>query len=289
MFGANGWIGQQLVKLINDMGHSIVVGESRIDNYEETLAEIKSVNPDRIICTTGRTSGGSCNNIDYLESLDKTGINIRDNLQGPLNLGAISNILNIHTTYLGTGCIYHYDDTHLIPTEDSIDSIRGFTESDKPNFFGSQYSIVKGVTDQLIRQYGNVLNARIRMPITPDLTSPRNFISKILTYENVIDMPNSMSVLPDLLPILVDMSVNKTTGTVNLTNEGVISPADVIELYKLYINPNHTYNRIPLSQLVTTGKRSNNYLHTDRLKELGYNNIPDIKTSLNNLFSSLKK
>jgi len=293
IYGGNGWIGQQIVHLLREMNHEVIIGQSRIDNYETTLMEVQHINPDRIICTTGRTSGGNYNNIDYLEGLDKTAENLRDNLQGPVNLGIISNINKTHVTYLGTGCIYHYDDDHPIPNVLDWDNGKnknnhGFTEDDKPNFFGSQYSIVKGMTDQLIRQYDNVLNARIRMPITADLTSPRNFITKILSYENVIDMPNSMTVLPDLLPVLIDLSINKVTGTVNLVNDGVISPADVIELYKQYVNPDHKYNRIPLSQLVTVGKRSNNYLQCDRLKQLHYVDISDIRTSITKLFENIQ-
>ena len=45
-----------------------------------------------------------------------------------------------------------------------------------PNFFGSSYSVVKGFTDRLMKLYDeNVLNLRIRMPITGEQNS-RNFI-----------------------------------------------------------------------------------------------------------------
>ena len=46
----------------------------------------------------------------------------------------------------------------------------GFNESSLPNFFGSSYSIVKGFTDQLMHLFeNNVLNLRIRMPITGNM------------------------------------------------------------------------------------------------------------------------
>jgi len=282
LYGGKGWIGSQIYDLLNKLGHEVIVGTSRIDNYDDTLNEITSINPDRVICTTGRTSGGNFNNIDYLEDLNVLPINLRDNLVGPMTLARITNYYGIHMVYLGTGCIYHYDDVHQMPNLDILSvkssSVKGFTEDDLPNFTGSQYSSVKGVTDQLIRQYNNVLNARIRMPISSDL-HPRNYITKISSYKNIIDIPNSMTILDDMLPILIDMSINKTTGSINLVNPGVISPVDILKLIK---NKSIEFNIISLDKLPTIGKRSNNYLETTLLEKM-YPNIKNINESIINV------
>ena len=52
-----------------------------------------------------------------------------------------------------------------------------------------------------------MLILRVRMPISDDL-SPRNFITKISKYEKVVNIPNSMSVLYDLLPISIEMTLH---------------------------------------------------------------------------------
>jgi len=62
--------------------------------------------------------------------------NIRDNLFSPLLLSNICKEFNCHFTYLGTGCIFNYDNIHIFG-QDKI----GFTEEDEANFFGSSYSI----------------------------------------------------------------------------------------------------------------------------------------------------
>jgi probable rhamnose biosynthetic enzyme 2 len=83
----------------------------------------------------------------------------------------------------------------------------GFTEEDEPNFKGSFYSYTKTLAEKLLREYSNVLLLRVRMPISDDL-NPRNFVTKISKYERVVDIPNSMSVLHDLLPASIEMTVH---------------------------------------------------------------------------------
>ena len=70
---------------------------------------------------------------------------------------------------------------------------------------GSSYLLISH--RQLQRVYKNVLILRVRMPISDDL-SPRNFITKISKYEKVVNIPNSMSVLYDLLPISIELTLH---------------------------------------------------------------------------------
>lgn len=42
--------------------------------------------------------------------------------------------------------------------------------------------------------------------------NPRNFVTKIVKYDKVVDVPNSMTVLTDLLPISLTMAQRKLTG-----------------------------------------------------------------------------
>jgi dTDP-4-dehydrorhamnose reductase len=142
VYGSRGWIGGQLAELIQRAGDKLVEG-SRVKNFEETLEEVKSVKPDRIICCLGRTSGPGYTTIDYLEGRLKE--NLDDNLGAPLILAEISKELNISMLYFGTGCIFEYDKEH------TTTNFNGFKEEDTPNFTGSSYSTVKGRTDSLMR------------------------------------------------------------------------------------------------------------------------------------------
>ena len=284
LYGSRGWIGGQLMSILGTMGENVIEATSRADDYSSVYHEITSLRPDRVVSTIGRTSGPSCSNIDYLEQPGKLVENLRDNLQGPINLATVCQQLDLHFTYLGTGCIYEFNEQHPMYGWERC----GFTENDPPNFTGSQYSMVKGVTDQLIRQYTTTLNVRIRMPFSAEM-HPRNFVTKITQYRKVISIPNSMTVLPELLPIMIDMASRQIVGTVNLTNPGAITHGEILEMYRQYIDPNFTYEIMNLSELpnYTVGRRSNNYLDTTKLQSY-YPQVKPIQESIRDLFCSFK-
>lgn len=279
MFGGNGWIGQQMVRLLVDAGHEAILTDTRADNEHEVTKTLKEISPSHVLSLIGRTHGPGCGTIDYLEQPGRLVENLRDNMYAPLVLALSCKDLGIHFTYLGTGCIFDQRN----PT------IHAYTEAAKPDFFGSSYSVVKGFTDRimhLLRDY--VLNLRIRMPITAEV-HPRNFVTKISTYAKVCSMPNSMSVLPTLLPVMIDMMDERRVGTVNMTNPGVISHNEILEMYREIVNPTFTWeNFTPEEQdAVLACKRSNNQLDTSVL-EREYPGVPDIRRAVRDCLEKMK-
>ena len=269
IYGSNGWIGQQFKLILNKMGIRAYCGKSRVNDTDTLIKEIDVIQPTHIVSFIGRTHGNigdkKYTTIDYLEQEGKLIENIRDNLFSPILLADICSKKNIHYTYLGTGCIFKFDEDHPFGREEN-----GFTEDSLPNFFGSSYSIVKGFTDRLMQQYkDSVLNLRIRMPITGEKNA-RNFITKIVNYERVCSIPNSMTVLPELLVYVVDMMKNKITGTMNLTNPGLISHNEIFEMYKEIVDPDFTWKNFSQEEqrAILDADRSNNFLDTSRLESL---------------------
>lgn len=255
IYGGKGWIGSQFAALC--IGHDVVTSDTRVDDHVAIRKEIETILPDRVVCMIGRTSGPGYNNIDYLEQQGKLVENIHDNLYGPLLLANVCNDLGIHMTYMGTGCIFSY-----------TDDAKTFTEQDGPNFYGSSYSVVKGYTDRLMNMYPNVLNVRIRMPIV-GVIHPKNFITKITSYERVYSVPNSMTVLDELLPIMVDMMVTSKVGTINMTNPGAISHDEVLQMYKEIVDPTFIWSNFSVEdqRKVLKAERSNNELDTTKLTQ----------------------
>ena len=239
----------------------------------------------------GRTHGTYENEkigtIDYLEKPGKLTENMRDNLFSPIVLAEICKTNNIHFTYLGTGCIFDYDDEHLFG-----DETNGFKENDIPNFFGSSYSIVKGYTDRLMNLIYNktALNVRIRMPIT-DSTNERNFITKITNYKKICSIPNSMSVLDDLLPILIDFALDKKVGTYNFTNPGLITHNEILEMYKEIVDNTFTWENFSLTEQneILASKRSNNFLDTTKVVDESNRKVHNIKYAVRNALVRMKE
>jgi 3,5-epimerase/4-reductase len=249
IFGSNGWIGSKVYNLLvaSDKQITVYKAQSRADDAIAVEKELENLsNVTHIMSFIGRThgtyEGQTISTIDYLEKPGKLVENMRDNLFSPLVLAEICKKHNIHFTYLGTGCIFDYDEAHPFGQLD-----KGFVEGDKPNFFGSSYSIVKGYTDQLMQSMYNTtaLNVRIRMPITDEI-SARNFITKITNYQQICSIPNSMTVLNELLPVLIEIALKRQVGTVNLTNPGTITHNEILEMYKEIVDPNFSWTNFSM-------------------------------------------
>jgi len=258
VFGGKGWIGQQF---INNTKHEVIQASTRPDNYQDTFDEIAQVNPDCVISFLGRTYGTAPDgklipSIDYLELPGKLYENMRDNFYAPFNLASICDKLDTHFIYLGTGCIYTY-------TTDK----KSFTEQDIPNFFGSGYSTVKGYTDQVLRHFNNTLQLRIRMPVSK-LVSGRNLIDKLVGYPNICSIPNSMTVLDDMWPIIDKMIEVREKGVYNLTNPGTAEHNWILQEYTKLISPTHTWNIISYEEQMKyiKSERSNNKMDTSKLE-----------------------
>lgn len=290
IFGSNGWIGGKVCKYLTEKNIPYYKAKCRADDCDGIRNEFKMHSDiTNVMSFIGRTHGTYCGEkittIDYLEKPGKLVDNLRDNLYSPLSLALLCKEHKKHFTYLGTGCIFEYDDTHPFGKEKD-----GFDEESKPNFFGSSYSIVKGFTDQLMHLFDDsTLNLRIRMPITDEFNE-RNFITKITTYKKVCSIPNSMTVLNELIPILVSMALNKKTGTINLTNPGLISHNEILEMYKEIVDPSFTWENFTVEEQnqILLSKRSNNFLETSVLQTL-YPSVKPIRESVKEMLHQMRK
>jgi len=273
IIGHKGWIGQMYIKLFQKNDIDCVFSNFRGES-DETKQDILKQKPTHVLCCMGRThgtlNGTKYTTIDYLQHNETLRENINDNLYVPLTLALFLNDKDIHFTYIGTGCIYSYDEEHSLTV--------GFTEEEKPNFFGSNYSTVKGFTNELMKQT-NALTLRIRMPIV-GYHHPRNFITKITTYEKICSISNSMSVLDELLPLSIKMMRNKDKGIFNFTNPGSISHNEILTMYKTHIDPSFTWKNFTIEEQdkILKSQRSNNLLETNKLTNKY--KVDDIKTAV---------
>ena len=116
VYGSKGWIGAQFMSILLENKVDFIEGTARVDNNEHVLEELQSIKPTHVISLIGRTHGTIdeklISTIDYLEQPGKIKENVRDNLFAPLSLALMCKERDIHFTYLGTGCIFSYDEEH---------------------------------------------------------------------------------------------------------------------------------------------------------------------------------
>nr|QBK92300.1 MAG: NAD dependent epimerase/dehydratase [Pithovirus LCPAC304] len=277
VYGRNGWIGGKMWDLLIQNEIECVAGKARLEHYGDVRRELMFHAPDRVICAAGLTGRP---NIDWCESHREEVM--RTNVIATTVLADYCSLYGVHLTYFGTGCIYEYDADH--PMHCDV----GFAEWESPNFSKSFYSKTKTLTEQVLKEYTNTLILRVRMPLSDDL-HPRNFITKIVNYEKVVDVPNSMSVLAELLPIAVDMMRNSTTGVYNFTNPGTISHNEILDFYKIYIDPTFEYQNFTLKEQakILLAGRSNNELDVSKLLTM-YPAIEPIQVAIIKLFERMK-
>lgn len=262
VYGKNGWIGGMLGQLLEKGGYNYHFADERLEHAEKDIERYK---PSHILNAAGITGRP---NVDWCETHKREVI--ETNVAATLHMIGVAHRHGIHVTNFATGCIYTYDAQHPIGG-------MGFTEEDVPNFKGSYYSRTKCMVEELIKEYDNVWHLRLRMPINSDLNNPRNFVYKIARYEKVVNIPNSMTVLDELLPLTIEGAIRGITGVYNFTNPGVISHKEVLDLYK----PGHPWEYFTEEEQskILLAPRSNNYLDTKKLED-AFPGIKNIKDSL---------
>ncbi|XP_020599932.1 bifunctional dTDP-4-dehydrorhamnose 3,5-epimerase/dTDP-4-dehydrorhamnose reductase-like, partial [Phalaenopsis equestris] len=142
------------------------------------------------------------------------------------------------------------------------------------NIYNNLIYFISIQVEELLKEYDNVCTLRVRMPISSDLNNPRNFITKISRYDKVVNIPNSMTVLDELLPISIEMAKRNCRGIWNFTNPGVVTHNEILELYKAYVDPGFSWVNFTLEEQakVIVAPRSNNELDASKLK----NEFPEL-------------
>ena len=97
-----------------------------------------------------------------------------------------------------------------------------------------------------------------------------------------------MTVLPELLPYMIDMCDKKITGTINLTNPGLISHNEILEMYKQIVDSDFTWENFDIDEQrkILESERSNNYLDTGRLESMY--NVKHIRESVRDVLVTMK-
>jgi dTDP-4-dehydrorhamnose reductase len=245
VFG-NGWIGRRIAEEFRAQ-----TVRSDITDRSAIRTVLDALSPTVVVNAAGKTGRP---NIDGCE--DEPAQTLSVNTAGPILLAEECLARDIFMVHLGSGCVYDA-------------SRSGYTEEDSPNFSGSIYSRSKALSEAALKNLP-VLQLRIRMPFD-GMPHPRNFITKLVGYPRVIDVPNSLTYIDDFIVATECLIADRKTGVWNIVNPGAVSHSEVLGLYQKIVDPNHTFEVMPVEELskITRAGRSNCLLDTGKLEREG--------------------
>lgn len=266
----------------------------RIKSNKNIKKILENHKPDIVINCIGKTGRP---NIDSCET--RQAETAFANTALPIMLAKQCQRYSIHLIQIGSGCIFSGTSPHnkfldkdgnFLPKiqnyslgdpkydpwwaksfqqamiEKNVDS--GWEEKDFANP-QSYYSRTKYACD-LVLETMNTTILRIRMPIS-DRNDPRNFINKVKNYSKVIDIPNSMTIMSDLVKCVAWAAKETNLGVFHVTNPEPLSAAQVMREYQKY-DVSHKFEIINEKELdnLTIAKRSNCILNTEKLNNAGF-------------------
>ena len=251
IFG-NGFIGSRLHGAIPS-----TMSTKRIHSIADAMAEIDRYQADVVInCIgfTGYTSVDDCE-VDRPRT-------IYANTFIPIILNEATKRTGTKLVHISSGCIYNYT-----PGSPPI------TEDLKPDFFDLYYSRTKIYAEGALDD--SVLSLRLRIPLD-NRPHPRNLLTKLLAFNKVIDIPNSITYIPDFIDALQHLLIIDAKGIFNLTNTGGLRYPDLLYTYNRY--KEHKFHTMTLDELGRV--RTNIILSTEKLRNSGFtirniNNVLD--------------
>lgn len=206
-----GWTGNKVFNELVLRGHV-----TALCSHDAAISAIENNNWSWVVNCAGVTGSP---NVDACEK-DKTGT-VYGNAVFPVLLHEACERNGAKLAHFSSGCIYMGD-------IDTVDA--------EPNYFGSIYSVSKGVSDLYLKDKALVF--RIRMPFT-SVFEPKNYLYKVLNYAKTAKLidagENSLTDLDEAVRVACDLIEGNAFGPFNLVNKGSVNMHELAEL--LGINP----------------------------------------------------
>ena len=225
LLGGSGYVGQAYQKLLTSKGIPFKNLKRKDLDYTDVATLVKALRadkPDFLINSAGYTGKP---NVDACET-DKTNC-LFGNAILPGRIAEACEATNTPWGHVSSGCIY----------TGSRDDGTEFTEADAPNFTFRQnncsfYSGTKALGEEILKNADNVYLWRLRIPFD-NIESPRNYLTKLIRYENLLEASNSISQLDEFVAATFACWEKRVPfGTYNVTNPGYVTTREVVELIK---------------------------------------------------------
>jgi 3,5-epimerase/4-reductase len=251
IFG-NGYLGRRCASV---WGDEAVVTKAFVNTVDDAVKEIQIHKPNVVLNAAGIVGKP---NVDWCD--DNQMQTIQGNTVLPIILAEACAKKDVYLLHMGTGCIYYGESEH----EDNHWREDDFANPE-PAYTRSKYA-----ADLVLSKLPNVGIARLRMPIDW-IPSDANLINKLASFDKVIDVENSVTIVEDMIDVFYQLMQKRAQGIFHVTNPGTMKHRDLLALYKALVDPTHSNEWITKEELTAQGlakkTRSNNFLSSDRLVE----------------------
>ena len=170
--------------------------------------------------------------------------------------------------HVSSGCIY---------TGQRSDGT-GFSEEDSPNFTFRQnncsfYSGCKALGEETLEAATQAYVWRLRIPFNHE-SSPRNYLSKLMNYDRLLEATNSLSHLNEFVGACWESWEKRVPfGIYNVTNTGAVTTHEVVQAIRKHLMPQRDFNFFEdedeFMKLAASTPRSNCMLDNSKLCETG--------------------
>lgn len=277
VLGSSGYVGSAFMEHLEYKTKYIYKGISRSElNYYDTqtlIDYIRKYQVSFIINCAGYTGKP---NVDACE--EEMRECLRGNVTLPQIIAEACAYTHIKWGHVSSGCIY--------TGKNEFDL--GFDECEDPNFTFKQdncsfYSGTKALGEDILRPYFNCYIWRLRIPFN-NVNSPRNYITKLMTYNKLLKAENSISNLDDFVWACVECWARDVpTGIYNVVNTGSVTTEQVIEqiekVFDRKLNVSYFDSEEEFMQIAAKAPRSNCVLSNDKLTRTGIV-MPSVKDAL---------
>ena len=230
------------------------ISNKKIYSFKDAEEEIKKYNPKILINCIGYTGERDVDNCEL--DKDKT---LFSNTFIPIILADIAIREKIKLVHISSGCIYHFNYSKDEPIK----------EEKTPDYFDLFYSRTKIYAEkalEVLTGKQDILIARIRIPLD-NRPHPKNLLTKLINYEKIVDIPNSVTYIPDFIEALKHLIEIDGRGIYNVVNKGDLRYPDLLDVYKKYV-PDFEYKVIDYKELNLV--RTNLILSIQKLEKTGF-------------------
>ncbi len=221
LLGGSGYVGQAFQEHLVGKGIAFKsIARAQLD-YADPVKLAAAMVADKVSFLINAAGYTGKPNVDACEK-DKTNC-LFGNAVLPGRIAEACAAAGVPWGHVSSGCIY---------TGARADGL-GFTEEDAPNFTFRQnncsfYSGTKALGEEILAQVPDVFIWRLRIPFDCRNT-PRNYLTKLMSYETLLDATNSISQLHEFVAACFACWEKRVPfGIYNVTNPGQVTTREVV-------------------------------------------------------------